>query len=73
MKAVDTNVLVYAQTDRHADVLDAVLRESGATGNLVHDAHIVALCREHGVAELLTGDRDFARFTGVTVIDPFSV
>ena len=29
------------------------------------DAQIVALCREHGVDEVLTNDRDFARFDGL--------
>jgi uncharacterized protein len=33
-----------------------------ARGNLVFDAQIAALCREHGVARLLTRDRDFQRF-----------
>ena len=32
-----------------------------ATGNLAHDAHIAALAIEHGVMELWTLDRDFAR------------
>jgi predicted nucleic acid-binding protein len=48
----------------------SVVRESGVTGNLVHDAHIAALCIEHGVSELLTGDRDFSRFA-VPVANPF--
>lgn len=42
-----------------------------AVGNLVHDAHIAALLREHGVRELLTLDRDFARFPGLRVRNPF--
>jgi uncharacterized protein len=42
-----------------------------ASGNLVHDAHIAALLVEHGVAEFLTADRDFSRFQGLTVRDPF--
>ncbi len=28
----------------------------------IHDAHIAALCIEHGISELITGDRDFSRF-----------
>jgi predicted nucleic acid-binding protein len=48
-----------------------VLRESHATGNLVHDGHIAALLLEHGVTELLTTDRDFSRFSGLRVRDPF--
>ena len=35
-----------------------------AVGNLVFDAQIVALCREHGVSKLFTEDRDFDRFKG---------
>jgi predicted nucleic acid-binding protein len=34
-------------------------------GNLALDAQIAAVCREHGLAEILTEDRDFARFDGV--------
>lgn len=64
-------LLVLAETERHAEVLDAILAESGVTGNLVHDAHIAALCREHGVTSLLSADRDFARFPGLQVVDPF--
>jgi toxin-antitoxin system PIN domain toxin len=37
-------------------------RSGAAQGNLAFDAQIVAACREHGVAEILTEDRDFARF-----------
>jgi uncharacterized protein len=37
--------------------------EAGAArGNLAFDAQIAAVCREHGVSELVTADRDFARF-----------
>lgn len=59
------------ETPRHRAFLNEVIRASGATGNLVHDAHIAALCLEHGVTEFITGDRDFARFGRLTVHDPF--
>jgi hypothetical protein len=36
----------------------------------VHDAHIAALCLEHGVSELLTADRDFSRFADLRVTNP---
>jgi uncharacterized protein len=42
-----------------------------ACGNLAHDAHIAALLREHGVREFWTNDRDFRRFPGIVVRDPF--
>jgi len=46
--------------------------EGKATGNLVHDAHIAALVTEHGAHEMWTTDRDFARFPGLDVKDPFA-
>ncbi|MFQ5742985.1 MAG: TA system VapC family ribonuclease toxin [Acidobacteriota bacterium] len=57
---------------RHVETMERVLSDSGVTGNLVHDAHIAALCLESGVSELLTGDRDFARFAGLRAINPFA-
>jgi toxin-antitoxin system PIN domain toxin len=66
------SLVLLSETARHAEVMDAVVRESGATGNLMHDAHIAALCLEHGVTELVTGDRDFRRFSGLTVTNPFT-
>jgi hypothetical protein len=64
-------VVLLHETDRHAEIMARLVRESGATGNMIHDAHIAALCMEHGVSELLTGDRDFARFPSLPVRDPF--
>lgn len=40
-------------------------------GNLVPDAHLVALMRQHGVTTLWTRDRDFRKFDGIQVRDPF--
>lgn len=62
---------VLLPTERHVTVLREVLVESGALGGDVFDAQIVALCLEHGVEEILTGDRGFRRFTGLKVTDPF--
>jgi uncharacterized protein len=41
-------------------------------GNLVPDAHLVALMLEHGVSTIWSHDRDFRKFRGITVKDPFS-
>lgn len=65
------SLLLLSETPRHATLLDEIVRQSGATGNLIHDAHIVALCLEHGVTELITGDRDFARFPRLRITNPF--
>lgn len=65
------SLVLLAETARHAALLDRTVRQSGATGNLIHDAHIVALCLEHGVSEIITGDRDLTRFEGLKIINPF--
>ena len=46
-------------------LLVEAIDEADAIGNLVFDAQIVALCREHGVSRLVTEDRDFDRFAGL--------
>jgi uncharacterized protein len=43
----------------------------GTRGKDVTDAHIAALMRQHGVNSIYTRDRDFRRFDGIRVIDPF--
>jgi len=63
---------LLTETARHTSVLEQVLRQSGATGNLVHDAHIAALCLEHGVSEIITADRDLTRFEGLKIVNPFA-
>lgn len=44
-----------------------VMQSADARGNLVFDAQIVALCREHGISRVLTNDRDFERFGGLSI------
>lgn len=51
-------------TARHPGLLRGLLRETGSAGNLTNDAHLAALAVEHG-AEIVSYDRDFARFAGV--------
>ena len=52
----------------------AVLKETMIAGKvagpLVHDAHLAALCRLHGITKLWTADRDFGRFAGLPVVNP---
>ena len=50
----------------------AVADEVAPRGNLVPDAHVVALMRAYGVAGIWTRDRDFLKFDGVRVLDPFA-
>lgn len=46
-------------------LLRDALEEANAAGNLVLDAEIVAVCREHGVSTILSEDKDFRRFPSV--------
>jgi len=62
---------LLTESERHASVVaDLVASVPDLTGNLVHDAHTVALMREHGVRAIYTRDTDFHRFPGVEVRDP---
>ena len=60
---------VPVPTERHREVLGALLRATDAKANLVYDAHFAALAIEHGLAVAST-DGDFARFRSVEWIDP---
>lgn len=56
--------LLLAPGPVHLELLERVCREGDATGDLVPDAQIAALALEHG-AEVVSFDRDFARFDAV--------
>jgi hypothetical protein len=66
------SLVLLREGPRHAEVMARTIAESGATGNLVQDAHIAALCLENGATELISGDRDFGRFPGLRLHNPFS-
>jgi len=40
-------------------------------GKQVHDARLVALMQSHGITHILTlNGADFARYPGITIVDP---
>jgi toxin-antitoxin system PIN domain toxin len=61
------SVRVLSPGDRYWPLLRETVLEAETRGNLVFDAQIVTVCREHGVDTLLTEDRDFRRFPGIRV------
>ena len=61
------------ETGAHWPTLCALLAAGRITGALVHDARVAALCRQHGVRELWSADRDFSRFAGLAVANPLVV
>ena len=65
------NVWIPAPTDRHPAILDELLAKGRARGNHVPDADLAALAIEWGL-ELLSADRDFARYPGLRWRDPLA-
>ncbi len=49
-----------------------VTEDIAVRGNLVPDAHLAALLLQNGVVTLWTHDRDFLKFPGIRVRDPFA-
>ena len=49
----------------------SVAADAAPTGNLVPEAHLVALMVENEVRTIWSHDRDFRRFKGIEVRDPF--
>lgn len=47
-----------------------VAQSATIRGNLVSDAHVVALMRQNDVSTIYSHDRDLRRFDGIEVIDP---
>lgn len=58
------SVRILAPGEQYWSYLSEAATDADARGNLIFDAGIVAICREAGVTELLTEDRDFRRFSG---------
>lgn len=50
------------ETERHATVLESLMKAHQPRGNLVTDAQLAALAIEHGLT-ICSADTDFARFT----------
>jgi uncharacterized protein len=63
-------LVLPAETTGCWPALRGRLAASRVAGPRVHDARIAALCRQHGVRELWTADRDFGCFAGLRFIDP---
>lgn len=54
----------------HWATLREQLRAGRVVGSRTHDARIAALCRQHGVHELWTADRDFGGIPGIRARNP---
>jgi toxin-antitoxin system PIN domain toxin len=65
------HVRTTGEQERFWDRYRAVCDDAAPSGNLVPDAHLVALMVENDVRTIWTRDRDYRRFTGIEVRDPF--
>lgn len=62
-------VWIPQPSERHAEILGAMLATAGVQGNLVPDAHLAALSIEHGLT-LCSSDGDFGRFKELRWTNP---
>jgi toxin-antitoxin system PIN domain toxin len=61
---------LLTEAEEHWPALRDLVARGHIAGPKVHDARIAALCREHGVRELWSADRDFSRFPEIRVVNP---
>jgi len=63
-------LVVLSESADYWPLLRSTLLSGRVSGPQVHDARIVTVCQQHGVSELWSADRDFGRFSGLTVRNP---
>lgn len=61
------SVVLLDPTQNYWPIFAETAKSADAKGNILYDVQIVAVCREHGVREILSEDRDFSRFGGITL------
>lgn len=64
-------VRIIHPTDEHWSLFAKMIRDSGATANLISDAHLAALALEHN-CDFCSTDSDFARFPGLKWSNPLA-
>jgi hypothetical protein len=64
------SVVLLSEAEDYWMQLRPVLVSGKVSGPQIHDARIAALCKDHGVTELWTADRDFGRFPDIQVRNP---
>jgi len=61
---------LLSEAPGHWATLCAVAAEGRVEGGMFHAARVAAICRQHGVRELWSADRDYSRFAKLVVINP---
>jgi toxin-antitoxin system PIN domain toxin len=65
------HVRLLAEEDGFLDVYRDVTGAFPVRGNLVPDAHLAALLKQHGIRTLYTRDPDFRKFSFLDIRNPF--
>lgn len=66
-----SNVSVLQETSQHWFFMESLAQGiKKLRGNLVHDAHTVALMKEYDIKRIYTADADFRLFEGIEVVNP---
>lgn len=65
-------LVLLAESEHYWAELRALVNAGRVTGPRIHDARVAALCRQHGVRELWSADRDFSRFPDLAVVNPLT-
>ena len=63
-------LVVLSESSDYWTLLRATLLSGRVSGPQVHDARVVTICQQHGVSELWSADREFGRFSGLTIRNP---
>ena len=63
-------LVLLREGDGYWPHLRGIVEAGRVDGPRVQDARVAALCREHGVQELWTADRDFSRFPELATRNP---
>ena len=66
------HVRLLSEEEGFLEIYRAISGALPVRGNLVPDAHLAALLRQHGVRRLFTRDADFRKFHFLEVRDPFA-
>jgi uncharacterized protein len=62
------SVIVAGELPDYLEQFGALCRAANIAGGQVYDARVAAVCMSHGAREMLTNDRDFERFQGISVV-----
>jgi hypothetical protein len=66
------HVRVLSEEEGFWDAYRSLAQGGPIRGNLVPDAHLAAVLRQHGIRTLYSSDRDFRRFDFLEVRDPLA-